>query len=277
MSEIILKDSELDSVCKFVMEICGNKLDRSKGYLIESRLKEICGQTDVKSYSKLCEIAESKKQLQNVIIDAITTNETSFFRDQASFDALQHKAIPELLDARFTTSARPQLKIWSAGCSTGQEAYSIAMLLFEMIPNIHEWDLQILGSDISEAAVCKAISGEYTHFEMERGLPLEFREKYFHQVNDGYKISEQIRSVCHFEIRNLIEPFFGFGPFDVVFCRNAAIYFSGEDRTNLFKRITSCMARDASLFVGSSESLADIGPKFQPQHHCRSVFYQPNR
>jgi len=162
-------------------------------------------------------------------------------------------------------------------CSTGQEPYSMAMVLSELIPDIHTWDVSILATDISDSVIKQASAGRYSDFEIDRGMTPERREKYFVREAAGWRIRDEIRGLVTFRKLNLLEPFGELGPFDVVFCRNVAIYFSPADRARLFRRIVDKLDDGGYLFAGSSESLIDLGPEFVPQHHCRSVFYQPRR
>jgi chemotaxis protein methyltransferase CheR len=213
--------------------------------------------------------------LKNQVIDAITTNETLFFRDTTPFDALKHKAIPELIDAKAGSMYPKRLRIWSAACSTGQEAYSLAMTLCELLPDPMSWDINIHGTDISDDAVSRASRGWYAKHEVARGMPPQHLAKYFRPENDGWRVTDQLRSMVSFQRRNLLEPFAGLGLYDIILCRNVAIYFTPIARKDLFHRITAQMTPDGYLFVGSQECLSDLGPQFAPHHHCRAIFYRP--
>lgn len=273
MPVLKLDANELTTVCNFVKDSCGVFLDETKDYLIESRLSEVCDKHDCDSYFSLIDKAKTQQTLQSQIVDAMTTNETLFFRDDASFQALQHKAIPELLDAKDGTLHSNRLRIWSAACSTGQEAYSIAITLCNLLPDIDAWDVQIHGSDVSAAALEQAREGLYSSIEIERGLPADYLRKYFVQTDEGWRVIDQLRSMCSFDQRDLTKPIIGAGPFDIVFCRNVAIYFTPEDRQQLFERIIRIMNPAGYLFVGASENLSDVGLK--PHQHCNTVFYRP--
>lgn len=275
MSTVKLASDEIGVVCDFILESCGILLDESKDYLVESRLSELCKVLGMDSYTSLIERARRESNLTSKIVDAITTNETLFFRDDSPFRAMQHKAIPELIDSREGTLHPRRLRIWSAACSTGQEVYSIAMTLHELIPDIANWDIKILGSDVSGAAVTRASSGVYSGLEVERGVKPDCLRKNFTETPQGWRISDKIKRMCSFEQRDLTKPLLGIGPFDVVFCRNVAIYFTADGRRQLFERIIRTLNSDGYLFVGSTESLIDLG--LVPQHHCNSVFYQPSK
>lgn len=269
---------DIRNISSLVNDLCGVTLDASKGYLIENRLVPVAEKQQCTSLHELYTKARqpAATALQSAIIDAITTQETLFFRDQTFFDALQYKVLPELIDARNNSPFPRRLRLWSAASSTGQEAYSVAMILSEMLPDIASWDITITATDISDAAIAIASRGVYTAFEIKRGMRQNLLNKYFTKEGNGWKISDRIRSMVTFKKINLLKPFAGLGPFDVVFCRNVAIYFKTDARRDLFNRIARTMARDAYLFVGGSESLNDLGPRFAPQHHCRTSFYRPN-
>ena len=270
---------DIHEIAGLVSDLCGIVLDESKGYLIESRLSGIAEANDCTTFSELCvEIRfDNNQKLKNDVIDAITTNETLFFRDESHYEALHHKAIPELIDAKAKTAFPKRLRLWSAACSTGQEPYSLAILLHELIPNIETYDIQILATDISDAAIQQASSGCYSNFEIERGMNPESLNTYFEKTPKGWKVKDRLRSLVQFKKMNLLQPFNQLGMFDVVFCRNVAIYFDGEGRRDLFERIVNQMTPEGVLIVGSSESLMDLGPQFEPQHYCRAIFYQPHR
>lgn len=273
-----ITSQEAGEVSALIMDLCGILLDESKGYLIESRLAPLVAEFRCQNYSELvrqARVARDPKLLTR-IIDAITTNETLFFRDVSPFEALQHKALPELIDAKAKTAYPKRLRIWSAACSTGQEPYSIAMVLHELIPNIHSWDIQIRATDISDAALQQASSGTYSAFEIERGLRPELLSRYFTRNGGNYKVKDELRALVSFGVQNLQQSFVNPGPFDIVFCRNVVIYFSAAARKDIFHRLANTLITDGYLFVGSAESLSDLGPRFAPHHHCKSVFYRPN-
>jgi len=272
-----LTPADIDAACGLVEDLCGIYLDESKSYLIESRLADLVKRAGCANYAELARRAIADGCLKNQVIDAITTNETLFFRDQSPFNALQHKVLPEIIDSKAKCAFPKRIRIWSAACSTGQEAYSIAMLFHEMLPDVHSWDLQILGTDVSDAVVARASRGCYAPHEIERGLSPERLTRFFRKADGGWKVSDELRSLVLFKRQNLLEPLGMNSRFDVVFCRNVAIYFTREVRRNLFLRIAETLSPEGYLFVGSQEPLADVGPQFAPQHHCRAVFYQPNR
>jgi chemotaxis protein methyltransferase CheR len=265
------------AVSRLVRDLCGLTLDASKGYLIESRLGEIARAAGCASFTELAYKAGAAgdRLLQNAIIDAITTQETLFFRDSSPFDALQHKVLPDLIDRRAGAPRAKRLRVWSAGCSTGQEPYSIAMTLCEAIPDVSSWDINVLGTDISNAAIRQASMGRYAKHEIQRGMKPHLLARHFREEAGGWKVKDQLRAMVTFGRRNLLEPFVDLGPFDVIFCRNVAIYFDPPTRRDLFRRVADRLTRDGRLFVGSSECLLDLGLQFLPQHYCHATYYLP--
>jgi chemotaxis protein methyltransferase CheR len=264
---------------KLIREMTGIVLDETKTYLVETRLAGLLAELKLSSYSELYyQIrSDSGGALKRRVIDKITTQETSFFRDQAPFEMLKFKIIPDLIDARrrqFPSLAKVPIRIWSAACSTGQEIYSIGMALKEILGDLSKFSIRILGTDISDSAVAKASYGVYSKFEMERGVSQDNLERHFSRVGADYKISDEIRSLATFRKLNLHEDFGALGRWDVVFCRNVAIYFGDEDRKSLFDRIGRSLERDGSLVIGSTESLLGVCPAFEAKRYLRSVFYQ---
>jgi chemotaxis protein methyltransferase CheR len=267
---------ELTFVARIVEELCGVVLDDSKAYLIENRLADLAKAAGCLSYTDLCQRARySDPSLRAQLIDAITTHETSFFRDDSPFHALQYKALPELIDAKAKSPFPRRLRIWSAACSTGQEPYSIAMALAETIPHLASWDIGILATDVSDAAIKAASLGRYTRLEIERGMKPPLLNKYFSPQGNDWVAKDQLRAMVAFRKQNLLEPFVGLGPFDIIFCRNVAIYFDAATRRNLFLRLADRLTPEGYLFVGSAESLIDLGSHFAPHAHCRATYYRP--
>jgi chemotaxis protein methyltransferase CheR len=270
---------ELDLLSRYIHAICGVTLDASKGYLVESRLGGLLGPAGCSSYRDLHMKAKADptKVLERKIIEAITTNETLFFRDAAPFELLRHKVLPDLLDRRPAAPGKKPgpIRIWSAACSTGQEVYSIAIVLKELLGDPFRYDLKVLGTDISDAVVAKASRGTYEKLEIERGLAPEVLRKHFVPAGGGWKVADEIRAMVSFRRLNLLEDFAFLGKFDVVFCRNVAIYFQEKDRTRLFDGIARTLEPDGSLIIGSTESLLGICSRFESKRYLRSVFYRP--
>jgi chemotaxis protein methyltransferase CheR len=277
-----ISQDEINVISRYIKDICGISLDQSKGYLIETRLKNILKETGCASFGELYSKTKSDatKSLEKKIIDAITTNETLFFRDSGPFELLQHKILPDLIDSRTANSSGllpTSIKIWSAACSTGQEVYSISIVLKELLQDISKYSIKLLGTDISDAAISQASYGTYNKFEIERGLTNDKLSRYFTENGEKWKINDEIRSIATFRKLNLMLPFSGLGKFDIIFCRNVAIYFSLEDRKKLFDKIANLLEVDGYLILGSTESLTGVCPRFEPKRHLRSIFYQLKR
>ena len=267
---------ELKVISRLVDDLCGIVLDESKGYLIESRLSDVAASAGCKTFSEpYCKVRyDNDATLREAIVDAITTNETLFFRDSSPFDVLAHKVLPDIADEIERNHRPKRLRIWSAACSTGQEVYSLAITIRELFIDIDAWDVMITGTDISNSAVKTASSGRYKAHEIQRGMKDDLLRKYFTNEGNEYKVCDELRSMATFRQFNLHDPFVGLGPFDIVMCRNVAIYFAPESRKRLFEKISRVLRPGGYLFVGASENLSDLG--YQSQRHCRAIFYQPN-
>ena len=270
---------EIKIITKYIYDISGIYLDQTKTYLFETRLGPLLEKEGLSSYTELYQKTRTEpgKKLETKIIDAISTNETLFFRDAGPFEVLQHKILPDLIDARSAGSSGllpTSIRIWSAASSTGQEIYSIAIVLKELLPDMKKYNIKLLGTDISDAAVAQASYGTYNKFEIERGLKKDKLQKYFSPNGNTWKIKDEIRVMANFRRLNLMLPFAALGKFDIIFCRNVAIYFDLEDRKKLFDRIADMLALDGYLIVGSTETLTGICPRFEPKRHIRSIFYQ---
>jgi chemotaxis protein methyltransferase CheR len=277
MKNILPDEAKLLS--RYIQEMSGISVDQSKNYLLETRLSGLLEEFKLESYRALYERARSdpKKTLETRIIDAISTNETLFFRDGSPFEVLRHKILPDLIDARSgrTSGSLPvPIRIWSAACSTGQEVYSIAMVLKELLGDLRKYSIRLLGTDISDAAISQASYGAYSKFELDRGLPQDKLQRYFSPNGAGWKIKDDIRAMAIFKRMNLLLPFSGVGRFDIVLCRNVAIYFQPEDRKKLFDKIADILEPDGYLIIGSTESLTGVSPRFEPKRHVRSIYYQ---
>jgi chemotaxis protein methyltransferase CheR len=270
---------DIKAITKYISDISGIDLDDNKAYLIENRLDSLLKEYGCSSYKELCSKAriDFNKTIENKVIDAISTNETLFFRDTEPFDVLQHKILPDLIDRRTEKSSGLlpiPIRIWSAACSTGQEVYSIAIVLKELLPDMTKYNIKLFGTDISDSAIGQASYGTYNKFEIERGLPKEKLQKYFNPNGGNWKIKDDIRAMVLFAKQNILKPFMGFGKLDIIFCRNVAIYFNLEDRKKLFANIASVLEPDGYLIIGSTESLTGVCPIFEPKRYLRTIYYQ---
>jgi chemotaxis protein methyltransferase CheR len=274
-----LQPDEMAVLAKYIHSVSGISLDASKGYLIESRLAGLASELGCGNYSELYfkAKADAAGKVRRRIIDAITTGETLFFRDNAPFELLRHKIIPDLIDARTkaATGTGPiPIRIWSAACSSGQEIYSIGIALKETLGNNSRFDIRMMGTDIADKAVAAASRGIFGRVEIERGLPPATLQRWFTPVDGGWKIHDEIRGLASFRTLNLMEDVSSLGRFDIVFCRNVAIYFNEPDRTAVFRRLGRTLEPDGYLVIGSTESLSGICPEYESKRHLRCVYYQ---
>ncbi len=278
MAKIKVTPEEFKNFSKYILDISGIALDTGKEYLLETRLNPLINKYECTSYAQLQQKAKAdlKKTVENEIIDAISTNETYFFRDKSPFELLKNKILPDLIDKRSkkNPSLKPSIKLWSAANSTGQEIYSIAMTLIEMGISPDKYNIRLFGTDISDAAIAKASYGLYNKFEVARGLDLNRLNKYFDKQGDFFKIKDQVRAMAQFKKMNLMKPFMGLGKFDIILCRNVMIYFTSQDRKRIYQNIAKVLEPDGYLLIGSTESLANDTDLFVSQKYLNSVFYQ---
>jgi len=269
---------EVDVLGHYIYGLCGILVDQSKAYLLESRLGPLLEEFQCHSYCELYTRAQSdtSRHIPQRIIDAISTNETSFFRDQTPFDLLKCKLLTDYFDrVRGTANGTvPRLNLWSAACSTGQEVYSIAMTLKELPSDVGPYRSTILGTDISDTALAQASYGCYNKMEMARGLSPDRITRYFQAVGLQWRVKDELRALGSFRKLNLLESFAGLGTFDIIFCRNVAIYFSQADRTQLFERLAKHLHPAGALLIGATESLQGITIRYIRKVYHNTVFYQ---
>jgi chemotaxis protein methyltransferase CheR len=238
-----------------------NVLDPSRDYLFDTRLTKVLLNQGMTQLEELVHHLKMRKDpaLERAIAEAMTINETSFFRDGRPFELLRTELLPKLIETRCYLH---NLRIWSAACSTGQEAYSMAMLLTEHFPLLAGWNIRIEGTDICNEVVEKAQSGCYHRIEINRGLPARFIVRYFDHAGEDWTIKPEIRKMCNFRRANLCATTLPFNRvddrFDVIFLRNVMLYFSQESRKILLAGIHKVLAPDGILFLGSSEQPADL-------------------
>src|ERR1700733_9861806 len=240
----------------------GIVLEDNKHYLFESRLGPIVKQHGLGSINDLCTLLRGKRDidLAHQVVEAMTTNETYFFRDPAQYEAIRTVLIPRLKEQRRDT--RP-LRFWSAASSTGQEAYTLAMLLLES--GLQDWNMQILGTDFSQKVVERARSGIYQQIEVNRGLPASLLVKYFLRSGLDWQLSEAVRRIVRFETIDLRKSMRALGPFDMVFCRNVMIYFDNETKRNIVKEIHGTLFQGGWLLLGGAEMAFSLEERFDRQ------------
>jgi len=278
MTKKPISPEEFKQFARYILDISGIALEAGKEYLVETRLGPILTRLGCTSYAELLQKAKTddKKNLENEIIDAISTNETYFFRDKAPFQLLQHKIIPDLIDRRTRKNPgrKPAIRLWSAANSTGQEIYSIAMILVEMGITPDNYNVKLFGTDISDAAIAQASYGFYNKFEAARGLDPARLQRYFDPHENGYKIKDQLRVMTQFKKMNLMQPFAAMGKFDIILCRNVMIYFTPQDRKRIYEKIARVLEPDGYLIIGATESLINDTGLFVSSKYLNSVFYQ---
>ena len=258
--EATAASSDYGYLRQLVFGLSHNVLDPSRDYLFDTRLNKLLRNQGMSRLDELVRHLRMRKDtsLERAIAEAMTINETSFFRDVRPFDLLRTELLPKLIEAR--RHAR-SLRIWSAACSTGQEAYSLAMLLIEHFPMLASWQIQIEGTDICAEVVEKAQSGSYCRIEINRGLPARMLVRYFDHAGEAWVVKPEVRKHCHFRQANLCGAGFPFqraaDTFDVIFLRNVMLYFGQETRKELLKNMHRILASDGILFLGSSEQPAD--------------------
>lgn len=233
-----------------------------KIYLLESRLLPIAKKCGVDNLAELADkIASSRdRELIYDVVEAMTTNETSFFRDVRPFDNLEKVVLPYFVQNRAGTR---RLRIWSAACSTGQEAYSIAMILKEWEAKLAGWQIEIVGTDLSEDVLDKATNGVYTQFEVQRGLAVQRLVKFFEQNGDQWQVKQELRNMVRFQKGNLLGDLSGLGAFDIVFCRNVLIYFDLETKGQILTKVNRLLPDDGILFLGGAETVLGVSEEFK--------------
>ena len=262
---------DFELITRLLKERSGLVLNEDKAYLLETRLQPVMRQHDVADLDELVLKVKSnpKDPLVDDIVDAMTTNETFFFRDQNPFDQFRDHVLPHLIEARQKTKS---IRIWCAACSTGQEPYSLAMLLKEADAALSGWRTEIVATDLSAEAMSKAKVGLYSQFEVQRGLPVQFLVKYFKQVNETWQIDSAIRAMVSFRPINLLKNFSLLGTFDVIFCRNVLIYFDRETKGDVLDRMRRITADDGFLCLGGSETVLGVTEKFQNIKGLRGLY-----
>ena len=258
---------------KLLKERSGLDLSADKQYLVESRLMPLARRSSLPGIPELVlKMKGGAEPLTAEVVEAMTTNETFFFRDKIPFDHLRQTILPALLQAR---ASRGSLRIWCAASSTGQEPYSIAMCLKEAGAMLAGWRTEIVATDLSLAVLEKSRAGIFSQFEVQRGLPIQMLVKYFTQNGELWQLNAEIRSMVQHRQLNLLQDFSHLGTFDVIFCRNVLIYFDQDAKANIFDRLSKMLEPDGVLALGAAESVVGITNAFKPYPERRGL-YRPN-
>lgn len=245
-------------------------LTPDKGYLVESRLGPVAQRHGLPHLDALITaLNRGNEALAIAVTEAMTTNETSFFRDSKPFDAFRKEVLPQLLERNAGTRS---LRVWSAAASTGQEAYSLAMLLCEEQARLSGWKIEIVGTDISEAALKQARAGVFSHFEVQRGLAAAMLVKYFEKVEGSWRVVPKLRAMVTFRTFNLLENLSPLGSFDVIFCRNVLIYFDVQTKGQVLTALARRMNDQGVLFLGGAETVLGISEQFEPVPGSRGLY-----
>ena len=254
----------------------GQQLTMSRRWRIETALATLLRDRGIATLDELITILVMGKEpgLSNQVVEALLNNETYFFRDRAPFDLLARHALPRLAKKR---QSKKRLRIWSAGCSTGQEAYSFAMLFAENPEQWRGWTIDILGTDVSGCVIDRARSGVYTQFEVQRGLAITQTVRWFDEFEDGWRIAEPLRKHVRFQVHNLLEPPPHPGGFDIVLCRNVLLYLCSEKKAFAFDRIASAMADDGWLMLGAGETVIGQTKKLVADGEARGLYQLDKR
>jgi chemotaxis protein methyltransferase CheR len=268
-----ISDIDFTFIRTFIRDRAGIALESGKEYLVQARLSPVLtseGFTELSELVAALRVGPSSPLTQKVV-DALTTNETSFFRDVEPFEALRTRVFPELIAAR---QKEKRLNIWYAACSTGQEPYSVAMLLAEHFPELASWHVSHLATDISTDALNKAREGRYGQFEMNRGLPVRFLVKYFDKSGLDWVLKDSIRTAVQFREFNLNKTWPPVSTMDVVLLRNVMIYFDVEDKRHILGNIGRILHPEGYLFLGAAETTMTLDDQFERVKHDRAGCYR---
>ncbi len=263
--------TDFEIIARLLKERSGLALKKEKAYLLESRLNPVARKWNFSGFDDLAQAIRSKGEeaLLVDVTEAMTTNESFFVRDQKPFDQFNEMVLPQLLEAR---AAKRSFRIWSAACSSGQEPYTLAMLLQEHADKLAGWRVEIVATDLSNEILDKAKEGLYSQFEVQRGLPITLLVKYFVQVGDRWQIDDSLRKMIKFQQFNLLGDFSSLGKFDVVFCRNVLIYFDTPTKTQVLNGIADLLPADGFLYLGGAETVLGTTDRFEIMQGQRGIY-----
>ena len=264
-----MNSTDFEFVSGLLRRRAGIVLTADKTYLLESRLAPLARKEGLNSIEDLLQVVRARRdeRLITALVDVMTTNETFFFRDKTPFELMKSTVLPKLVEEN-----RPRLRIWCAACSTGQEPYSLAMMLDENPSLVGGKQVEILATDISTRVLEKAKSGLYSQFEVQRGLPIQMMMKYFRQKDDLWQISDKIRSMVTFREFNLMDSPRGLGQFDVIFCRNVLIYFDAPTKGKVLENLAGIMQPKGYLLLGAAETVIGVTKKFEATKERRGLY-----
>lgn len=266
-----MNEQEYDFISRQIKDRSGLVLSKDKSYLLESRLMPIARKNGMANLSELIQHIQSRKDegILREVTEAMTTNESFFFRDIKPFDLFKEKVLPHLLKTR---ASKKTFRIWCAACSSGQEPYSLAIILKEAAAQLAGWRTEIVATDISYEMLAKAKSGLYSQFEVQRGMPVQLMVKYFKKADEAWQIDPAIRAMVNFKEFNLLGSLKTLGQFDVVFCRNVLIYFDPETKGKVLGGIADISTKDGVLFLGGAETVLGISDRWKPVAGHRGIY-----
>ncbi len=257
------KVRSFDSLCAYLRKTSGLILGADKQYLVESRVTPVMRKAGLSGLGELVRALELGRVpgLAEEVVQAMTINETYFFRDRFPFETLRQYILPRLIIAR---AARKKIRIWCAASSTGQEPYSIAMIVQELVPCLASWRVEIVATDLSKSALKTAEKAIYSQFEVQRGLTQEQIQRFFRPSGHVWQLKDEIRSRVQFKHFNLLDSYASLGQFDIIFCRNVLIYFEPDRKADVLSRMARILAPDGILALGASESIIGLNTKLKP-------------
>jgi chemotaxis protein methyltransferase CheR len=266
-----MTDAGFDYLRTFLKERSGLALSPEKRYLVDSRLGPIMRKFGIASLADLSAALRGGRDraLETAVVEAMTTNETFFFRDRTPFDLFKDAILPKMLAER---AAKRKLRIWCAAASTGQEPYSLAMILDEARARLAGWQVEIVATDIANEVLDKARAGVYSQFEVQRGLPIQMLLKHFKQQGESWHISQQIKSMVSWKQLNLIKDFSALGQFDIIYCRNVLIYFDQPTKTDVLRRLSNALAPEGVLLLGAAETVIGLTDALLPHPDHRGLY-----
>ncbi len=263
--------TDFELIARLLKERSGLALNKEKAYLLESRLNPVARKWNFSGFDELAQAIRTNNDAALLVdvTEAMTTNESFFFRDQRPFEQFNEIVLPHLLEAR---AAKHSFRIWSAACSSGQEPYTLAMLLKEHAAKLAGWKVEIVATDLSNEILDKAKQGLYSQFEVQRGLPITLLVKHFVQVGDRWQIDDSLSKMIKFQQFNLLGDFSSLGRFDVVFCRNVLIYFDMPTKTQVLEGIADLLPPDGFLYLGGAETVLGTTDRFQIIQGQRGIY-----
>ena len=268
-----MRISDFDLYKDLLKEKSGLTLTPDKSYLLDSRLTPVARKWNYANLEVMTMAlrAMPPPELIKDVVEAMTTNETSFYRDSKPFDQFRDILLPHLIKTRANKRAR----IWCAASSTGQEPYSLAMLLKENAAKLPGWNFEIIATDIDTAVLETAKKAEYSQFEVQRGLPIQMLMKYFEQKGDRWLLKQEIKSMVQFKYFNLLEPMTSLGKFDIIFCRNVLIYFDRDMKSKVLQNMAGLLPEDGFVVLGGAETVLGITDSFKPMDNTRGIYIKP--